>query len=373
MRRAFLLALGLWLAGCRKDPPVNDPALEAEGQYLAGTSAFMRGDYAAAHQAFERVKALRPEDPRLPAAYGELLFSENRLAEARTSFEEAVRRDPQRATSWSRLGTLQALTGQRAEARRSLEKALALNPTEYNAADALAELWLTEGDAQKAAGLWRRAAKAAPEALQPALVARAANTLAQLDQPALAVALLEEAAATGIDDPALAGLEGEQWLKLGDREKASEAYRRAALKSKGDPFYWRAVGEIAEKLGQLPQAEEAYRASIREKPEAGAHIGLARLCLRRKERGCAQEALDHALALATGDAQESRELARLLAKTGHAPAALRLLKEAAADPELSGNAAAQLELAQLARRLEDLPTVKEACARAHDAGVARCP
>ena len=123
MRR---IALCLLLTACPKDGP--DPKAQAEGLYLAGTAAYLKGDFTEAHQKFAEVRSLNPADPRLPAAEGEVYLAEVKLDQAMLAFQEASKLDPRRATTWSRIGYIHLLKGNREEATKALDKALKLNP-----------------------------------------------------------------------------------------------------------------------------------------------------------------------------------------------------------------------------------------------------
>src|SRR5437870_3616316 len=99
--RARWLSLGLLAlyGACEKDFK-PDPARAADGYYLKGTSEYLHGNFDAALQAFEEVRKYAPQDPRLPAAVGEVLLSQGKLEPARVQFELATQVDPRRATNW---------------------------------------------------------------------------------------------------------------------------------------------------------------------------------------------------------------------------------------------------------------------------------
>src|SRR5206468_13122207 len=68
-RAAFAIAALVLATSC---PPEKSEAQMAkeqfDGLYLAGSAAFLKGEFAEAHQKFEEAKKLEPADPRLPAA-----------------------------------------------------------------------------------------------------------------------------------------------------------------------------------------------------------------------------------------------------------------------------------------------------------------
>src|SRR6266498_142608 len=111
--RAPLALSVLLLCACPAKDDKPDPKAQADGLYLAGTAAYLKGDFAEAHKMFDEVKKLNPTDPRLPAAIGEVYFAELKIHEAMGQYEEAVKADPKRATNWSRLGYARSLLGDR--------------------------------------------------------------------------------------------------------------------------------------------------------------------------------------------------------------------------------------------------------------------
>ena len=127
--RLPIALLFIVLAGCPpKDDPPPDPKLQADGLYIAGTAAYMKGEFKQAHEHYAEVKKFNPTDPRLPAAQGEVYLAEVKLDEALKSFEEALKLEPKRATTWSRIGFIHSLKGRPKEAKEALSKALEFNP-----------------------------------------------------------------------------------------------------------------------------------------------------------------------------------------------------------------------------------------------------
>ncbi len=129
---AVAAACALTLA-CPRDPEIT-PQQRADGYYLQGQNEYLQGHFDKALAAFNEAKKYAPNDPRLPAAFGELYLAEGKPLEALPHLQEAIRRDPKRATSWSRLGYTQLQLrewdggSEYEKAAGSLARALELNP-----------------------------------------------------------------------------------------------------------------------------------------------------------------------------------------------------------------------------------------------------
>src|SRR2546425_1068084 len=193
MRRALAMVL---LCGCPKDTP--DAKAEAEGLYLAGTAAYLKGNFTEAHEKFALVRSLNPTDPRLPAAEAEVYLAEVKLDQALLAFQESLKLEPKRATTWSRIGYIHLLKGNRAEARAALDKALALNPRDFNALESRAEIQLKEGQLDEAIAGFLKASEAAPDPTRSSLVMRAVAELTKHGKPKEALEVLEAQVKNGV-------------------------------------------------------------------------------------------------------------------------------------------------------------------------------
>ncbi|MEW6433233.1 MAG: tetratricopeptide repeat protein [Myxococcota bacterium] len=366
----------LALAACKKPEDEVDPKVRADGHYLAGTSAFLKGDFAEAHKAFAEVRALNPTDPRLPAAEGEVYLAEMNLPEAIRSFEEATTSDPKRGTNWSRLGYLYVLKNQPEKARPALEKAIALNPKDFNAQEAFGDLELKAGNLDGAVRRYLLAAEAAQGTDRPDLVLKATGELTKAGKGDRVLPVLEEAVKKGIESAALWSELGDQRVTAGKLAEAIVAYETAAKLDPKDPTLWELAGEVRMKLEQLPEAEAAFKKSLAVQDRSVVHVALARLCQKKKDEACLKLELDQALAKASGEElRETTDLADLLASLGRKKDALTLLRAVSEEPEQKGNFDLQVKTARLARELKDEVTMKAACTRALAGGQAglKCP
>jgi tetratricopeptide (TPR) repeat protein len=362
LRALPLLAL-LAAAAC-DDTPKIDPKDRAEGLYVKGNAEYLHGDFEQALASFAEMKQLAPNDPRLPAAVGEVYLSMGKYAEALTEFQAALLLDAKRSTTWSRIGFIQAQTGKYEEAQSSLRKAVGLYPKDFNALEQLAEIHLKRGETEEAIRHFTLAAEVSPERLKPDYLLRAVELLQQDSRHAEALALLRKWVEQGVRAPEVLSAFGDEQVRAGKMDEAAAAYREAALKSPKDPAMWELVGRIYASQGKSADSLAAFRESLKVKDRALVHVAMAQLHLSQKDRKAAEEELGKALETASGsDVRELLELSELLVTLERKPDALRILGNLAAEPDNATNADLQLRTARLARELKDTETVKAACAR----------
>ncbi|MBN1208172.1 MAG: tetratricopeptide repeat protein [Myxococcaceae bacterium] len=375
LRALPLLAL-LAAAAC-EDTPTIKPTDRAEGLYIKGTAEYLQGNFDQALASFNEMKQIVPNDPRLPAAVGEVYLSMGKFNEALTEFQAALALDAKRSTTWSRIGFIQVQLGKHEEAQSSLRKALALYPNDFNAMEQLGEIHLKRGEKDEAIRHFTLASQVSPDKLKPELVMRAVEVLQQDSRHPEALALLQKAAGQGIRAPAVLTALGDEQVRAGKLDEAIASYREAAGKSPRDPALWELVGEIYASQAKTADALAAFRESLKVKDRAIVHVAIARLHLAQEDSKAAEEELAKALESVSGsDLRELIELAELLVTFGRKQDALRILSNLAGEPDNAQNVDLQLRTARLARELKDTDTVKAACARVsgHDGGgVTSCP
>ena len=371
----LLTCLCLVVTGCPKDDQ-PDPKAQAEGLYLAGTAAYLKGEFVEAHQKFAEVRSLNPTDPRLPAAEGEVYLAEVKLDQALLAFQEAQKLDPKRATTWSRIGFIHLLKGNRQEAAKALDKALELNPKDFNALEARSEIQLKEGKIEEAIAGLLTAADVAPDLVKPLLVLRAVTELTQRGRGSDALQILEVQAKKGLKSAEIFSELGDRLVEANRLPEARDAYTEAAKLNPKDPTLWELVGELNAKLDKPADAEVAFRESLKVKDRGVVHASLARLCQAKKDAACVKDELDKALATASGEElRELLDLADLLSSVGRKKDAYALVKDLADEEEQKLNALLQLKTAQLAKEAGEKEAVKVYCANvaAADAGTGKCP
>lgn len=374
--RVLPLLVLLAAAACDEGPPRVNPKDHAEGLYLKGTAEYLQGQFEASLASFAAMKQLVPDDPRLPAARGEVYLSMGRINEASAEFEAAIKLDPKRSTNWSRLGFIQAQLGKVPEAQSSLRKAVALYPNDYNALESLGELHLKQGEKDEAVRHFTLAANAAFGETKSLLMMRALDVLTQQGKNDEVLALANRAVGEGVRTAEVLSTLGDALVRAGKLPEAAAAYKDAASRSRTDPTLWELVGEIHMRLDKPGDAIAAYKESLRIKNRAVVHVALARIHLAMQDRAGALDELNAALESVSGkDTRELRELADLLAELDRKPDALRILASLSAEQEHVKDAELQLTTARLARELKDAAVLQAACARATsaDAGVKKCP
>ncbi len=374
--RALPLLVLLAAAAC-DDTPKIDPKDRAEGLYIKGNAEYLHGDFDQALASFNEMKQLLPNDPRLPAAVGEVYLSMGKYGEALTEFQAALSLDPKRSTTWSRIGFIQAQTGKTDEALSSLRKAIGLYPNDFNALEQLAQIHLKRGEKDEAIQHFTLAAQASPDKLKPEYLMRAVDLLQQDERHAEALALLRKFAEQGVRAPEVLTALGDEQVRARKMDEALASYREAAGKAPKDPSLWELVGQIYASQGKRPDALAAFQESLKVKDRAIVHVAIAQLHLANEDRKAAEEELGKALESVSGsDVRELLELSDLLVTFGRKPDALRILSNLAAEPDNAKNVELQLRTARMARELKDEATVKAACGRVtgHDGGgVTSCP
>lgn len=376
MKTLFRALAVLTLLGCPKPGDGVDPKVIADGHYLRGQAAFLRGDFAEATAAFAEVKKFNAADPRLPVAEGELFLAQVKIDDAIASFEAAAKADPKRGATWSRLGYLYALKRDKKKAHEALDKALAANPRDSSAIESLADLQLEEGDRDGALVNLRKAMNAAPDIAKAELVLRLVGELPKAGREAEVLPLLEDAVKQGTKSPTVFSELGDRLVTAERLEDAVVAYTSAAGLDAKDPAYWELVGHLQARLGHPDDARAAFGKSLAVQDRAVVHVALARLCQAKKDDACVSTELDRAIASASGEEErETIDLAELLVSLGRKKDALSLLRALSEESEQKGNLPLHLRTARLAKELNDHVTVTAACTRALAGGQAglKCP
>lgn len=375
LRALSLLAL-LAVTACDDTPPIN-PKDRAEGLYIKGNTEYLHGDFDQALASFNEMKQIVPNDPRLPAAVGEVYLSMGKFNEALVEFQAALALDPKRSTTWSRIGFIQAQTGKTDDALGSLRKAIGLYPNDFNALEQLAEIHLKRGEKDEAIRHFTLAAQASPDKLKPDFVVRASEILQQENRHAEALEMLQKFAGQGVRAPEVLSALGDEQVRAGKMDDAVGSYREAATQAPKDPALWELVGRIYASQGKRLDALAAFQESLKVKDRAIVHVAIAELHLAQKDRKAAEEELTKAFESVSGaDVRELFDLSDLLVTMGRKPDALKILSNLASEPDNAKNVDLQLRTAQLARELKDEATVKAACGRVtgrDGGGPTKCP
>jgi tetratricopeptide (TPR) repeat protein len=382
IRWPALCVLLIGAVACSKKPEndgqltADEKKVQAEGLYLQASQHFMAGEYVEAQAKFDEVKKLMPNDPRLPAAEGELMLAQAKLTAALEFFEKAVKIDPKRSTNYSRIGYIHQLKGNREAALVALTKAIELNPNDFNAMESMGDALVKDGKIEEATKFYARAVEACPDEAKPGLVVKMAQEQDKAGQLDLAIQTEWDAWKRGIKSVELLSELGDRLVVKARLADAAAVYTEAAQMERGDPGIWEIVGELYVKLDKIGDAEAAFRESIKVKDRGVVHVALARLCMKRKDNNCLKAELDQALEKSTGEEmREVLELADLLHSVGRTSDAAKLVGGLAGEEDSHGNGPLQLKAAQLAKDAGDKASMATFCARAmaSDAGYKKCP
>lgn len=372
--RILLLSACLLATACRRQEQQPSAKDQAEGYYMRGTAAYLSGDTKGALEAFEQVRALSPDDARLPTAEGEVLLSAGRLKDAKVRFEEALKQDPSRGATWARLGLIHETLREDDEAKKALDRAIALNADDFQALETLGRLEGRRGNVDAAVDAYVRAAIAVPSG-GAELMLMASDVLHKAERQGDALKVLTDAVQRNVVSGPLLRILGDLQVQSGAMRDAIKSYEVAAKMSPRDPVPWELVGEIWASLDRPADARAAFRESLRVQKRAVVHVAVLRLELAQGDREAAELAMDAAQDALDGTVEDLLAIAEGLELLGRNAEALKVRRRIAEEPEQADNVELQRGLMQAAGKAGDQGLVKEACARllAADAGVTACP
>jgi Flp pilus assembly protein TadD len=283
---------------------------------------------------YQKVAALSPADPSVPADLAEYLWRVERVEEGNAAIERALAAFPSNADLRLRWGRSLAQQERFADAAEALEAARRLG---------------------------------ADDAATLALLADVTERAGRVED---ARATLVAAVTRYPQDPALAHALGRLWLAEGKTEEALPPLEKAALARPSAAEFQLDYGRALEASGRTADAEAAYRKAIALSPNMPApHFALGRLLQRegKKEEAQKELAMHHALyergrrLVSAADVQDAQtSLAWTLLREGNAAEALERFRALPETPEsLRGQAAALQRLGRPADAVRALE-------RAHD-------
>ena len=338
---------------------------KADGWRGLGRALAMKGDTAAAAEAWRRVLKLDDEDVEAHAALAELIG--DRKAVALPHLEILAERGPDLADARRRLALLREKMGDMAEARRVWERVIEVAPADPLAHEALARLLGDEGDGagalehvrwltvhgpdrEKAFRRLAQALKDDPEAeldawrgllaISPGDVMaheRYAVLLGDMGRRLEVVAHLRALAEIEADKPKPWKRYAKAIEEAGDPEAALAAWRKVLAADAQDPH---APDELARLLVSMDRPAEAVpHLEVLAAAEPGKARGWRRLAQALSQAGKGKtraeiRAWKHVLAIEENDLQAHERLAHLLTEAGrereafaHLEAVVRLAPE----------------------------------------------
>ena len=200
--------------------------------FLAASVYDASGDVSNRERVLRQVVELDSANVDAYANLGLMYFKQRKLGEARTEFEELVKRQPTAAAPRTMLAYILQLQGRRADARAAYEKVLELDPNSAIAANNLAWLQAEDGgNLDVALQLAQTAKSKMPD--RPEFAGTLGWIYYKKDLPTLAVRELRESVQADPKNPVYQYHLGLAYAKTGDKEKARE-HLGQALKVKPD-------------------------------------------------------------------------------------------------------------------------------------------
>ncbi len=165
---------------------------------------------------------------------GELLQRQNKLAEARKSFDLVIKLAPNFAGGWIKLGNLLEIQGQRDEALLTYEHALTLDPDNAGAAARSGLILLALQRYDEALARFDLSGAISPDQIE--VICGRGDCLHNLGRPAEAAVSYRRASELVPDRASVWRLLGKVLEQLGDRDEAIKALRRARELDPSDAF-----------------------------------------------------------------------------------------------------------------------------------------
>jgi len=241
--------------------------------------------------------------PRSASDYalsGQAHLSRGEPLAAIADLDEAIRMAPDQASYYAARAMAHQANKQPDAALADLDKALSLDPKQLDALLMRAGLRYTRKDLAGAAADANAAAAVAPAGSTQARAI--AGLYLQLDQPALALPLLDEWIRLHNDDAMLGSVLNERcWARTLSNQMLDEALKdcRKAIRRDGrNPLYLDSLGLVELRLGHLPESIKAYQQALELNPgSAWSRYGLGLAEFRAGQTDAGKADMDAARAL----------------------------------------------------------------------------
>jgi tetratricopeptide (TPR) repeat protein len=201
------------------------------------------------------------------------LEKRGQLAEAVTSYQKVLAREPSNIDALVRLGHIQLSQGQLEASAQALRRAVTLRPDHALGQTLLGMVLTRIGQLQEALDCFEHATAAGP--VSEVVLIHMASVLWALGRHTEAVGTFDRALAI---DPANVGALNNRGLALqalGRDAEAAESFRRALAVNPGSPECQFNLANVLNRMGRHEEAVTYYRSALSKQPNlARAHAGL---------------------------------------------------------------------------------------------------
>lgn len=221
------------------------------------TTLLAAGQKDEARQAFERLAAIDPANPRIFEGLGDLAAGEGKADEAIALMEKAAALDPNSPHYAARMGAIEEARGDGAKARAYYERSLAIDPAFFPALNAMFLALAPQGNLDALRLLTRNAANAAPRDAEVLMLHAVTEQLS--GHPEDAATIFETAMGLAPDNLEILVL-GARALQEANRvEDALAAYERGVALDPYNAALMFGLGSSHMLLGHNQEALKAYR------------------------------------------------------------------------------------------------------------------
>jgi len=219
-------------------------------------------------RALQAIAALDKKQPNNPITYnlrGGAYLGKKDLPNARKSFEQALAFKPDFFPAAANLAQLDLQANNPAAARKRFETLLQHDANNTQAMLALAQLSARAGQEKDYLSWLERAARAAPDALQPRLLL--ADYYLRKNDFAKALVLAREARTAHPLDPAALDMLGQAQLAAGDKDNALASFQKLAEMAPQSPAVQIRLANAQLALKQTDQARVSLNRALQLKPD----------------------------------------------------------------------------------------------------------
>lgn len=250
----ILLVMGLVL--------VNYPSTDDSNE---GINLSEEGNYTEAIRAFDEALKINPQNATTWNEKGMVLAKLRKYDDAIKAYDEALKINPQNVDAWKNKGNALRNLGRYEEAFEAWDEALKINPQ-------FAKAWFSKGNALSDLGKYEEAIKAYDEALKinpkdNDTWNNKGNALSNIGRYEEAIKALDEALKINSQDAEVWYNKGLAFAGLGKYEEEIKAYDEALKINPQDADVWFNKGIALSDLGRYDEAIKAYDEALMINPQ----------------------------------------------------------------------------------------------------------